>query len=251
MEATEQSSDHAVDHASPAITQDELKNIIEAALMVANAPLKIEDLAGLFNDYQRPTNAEIRTVLDILAADYSGRGIELKHVASGYRIQARSDYAEWLNKLWEERPPRYSRATLETLALIAYRQPITRGEIEDIRGVSVSSNIMRGLLEREWVRVLGHRDVPGRPAMYGTTKTFLDYFNLRSLDELPTLQELRDIDSINAELDLSDEAESASGNESDQHNHHEPASDLDTDDAESTGAVDGAIDETKAEDNQH
>lgn len=172
--------------------------------MVSGEPLKVEDIAGLFNDYQRPTNAEIRTVLDLLAADYAGRGIELKQVASGFRIQARTDYAEWLNKLWEERPPRYSRATLETLALIAYRQPITRGEIEDIRGVSVSSNIMRSLLEREWVRILGYRDVPGRPAMYGTTKTFLDYFNLRSLDELPTLQELRDIDSINAKLDLPD-----------------------------------------------
>lgn len=190
----------------PRLSQPKLKNIIEAALMVAGQPLKLDDLSSLFNAKEDqtavPTNAEIRSVLNQLAADYAGRGIELKKVATGYRMQAREDFSQWLNRMWEERPSRYSRATLETLALIAYRQPITRGEIEDIRGVSVSSNIVRSLQEREWIRIVGHRDVPGRPAMYGTTKTFLDYFNLASLDELPTLSELRDIDSINAELDL-------------------------------------------------
>lgn len=180
----------------------QLKRILEGALLAAGEPLSLERLADLFLDNERPSNAELRTALKELAVDFEGRGFELKEVASGWRFQVCEDLSEWVARLWEEKPARYSRALLETLSLIAYRQPVTRGEIEEVRGVSVSSNIIRTLLEREWVRVVGHRDVPGRPAMYATTKTFLDYFNLKTLDELPTLSEIRDLDKINAELEL-------------------------------------------------
>ncbi len=179
---------------------DRLKNIVEAALLAAGEPLNLDQLQRLFTEQEAPAREALRDALKQLAEDYEGRGIEIKEVGSGFRIQTRGEMSEWVSRLWEERPPRYSRALLETLALIAYRQPITRGEIEEIRGVSVSTNIVRTLLEREWVRVVGHRDVPGKPAMYGTTKQFLDYFNIKNLNELPTLAEIRDIDSINAEL---------------------------------------------------
>ena len=184
------------------MSEHSIKTIIEAALLAAGRPLTLDQMRALFPEAAAPEKGELREALGALAEDYAGRGIELKEVASGWRIQVRAELEPWISRLWEEKAPRYSRALLETLALIAYRQPITRGEIEDIRGVSVSSTIMKTLQEREWVRVVGHRDVPGRPAMYGTTREFLDYFNLKSLDELPTLQALRDIDSINAELDL-------------------------------------------------
>lgn len=180
----------------------QIKNIVEAALMVAGRPLNVDGLLGVFGDGARPERGEIREAVDALREDYAGRGIEVVEVASGYRIQASADLSDWLSRLWQERPPRYSRALLETLALIAYRQPITRGEIEDVRGVSVSSNIIRTMLERNWIRVVGHRDVPGKPEMFGTTREFLDYFGLRRLDELPSLAELRDLDSLNVELDL-------------------------------------------------
>jgi segregation and condensation protein B len=156
----------------------------------------------LFLDSEQPDRDDIRSAMNELTEDYKDRSIEIKQVASGYRIQVKEDYSEWVSRLWTERPSRYSRALLETLSLMAYRQPITRGEIEDIRGVSVSTTIIKTLLEREWIKVVGYRDIPGKPGMYGTTKKFLDYFNLKSLDELPTLAELRDIDSINAELDF-------------------------------------------------
>ena len=156
-------------------------------------------------NYRQPARAEIREVLKEIETDCGGRGFELKKVASGYRFQVRQEYGEWVGRLWDERPPRYSRALLETLALIAYKQPITRGDIEEIRGVAVSTNIMRSLLEREWVRVVGHRDVPGRPAIYATTKSFLDYFDLNSLEELPTLSDIKDLVEANEELDLEDE----------------------------------------------
>ena len=181
-----------------------LKHILEAALLAAGRPLTLEQMQNLFPEAEQPDKTELRDALKELDADYSGRGLELKEVASGFRVQVRQQLEPWISRLWEERTPKYSRALLETLALVAYRQPITRGEIEDVRGVSVSTNIMKTLQEREWVRAVGYRDVPGRPAMYGTTKEFLDYFNLKSLDELPTLAELRDIDSINAELNFSD-----------------------------------------------
>jgi segregation and condensation protein B len=184
--------------------ENELKQIVEAALLAAGRPLSLEQLQALFDPGSEPDKKQLREVLEQLAEDYAGRGIELKEVGSGFRTQVRSTYAPWVSRLYAERPPRYSRALLETLALIAYRQPITRGEIEDIRGVSVSSNIVKTLTEREWVRVVGHRDVPGKPALYATTKEFLDYFNLQSLSELPTLAEIRDLDSINRELELKD-----------------------------------------------
>ena len=183
---------------------EKINQIVEAALMAAGRPLKIDELISIFGDQERPGRDVIRGALDTLGASYEGRGIELKEVASGFRIQVRQEMADWLSRLWTERPPRYSRALLETLALIAYRQPITRGDIEDIRGVSVSTNIIRTLLERQWVRVVGHRDVPGKPAMYATTREFLDYFGLKRLDDLPSLAELRDFESFNVELDLAD-----------------------------------------------
>jgi segregation and condensation protein B len=179
-----------------------LKNIVEGALLAAGRPLSIDELLALFTDEDRPPRAEVRKALDTLDGEFKNRGIELKEVASGFRIQIKQDLSPWIARLWEERPARYSRALLETLALIAYRQPITRGEIEDVRGVSVSTHIMRTLQDRGWIRIVGHRDVPGHPEMFGTTREFLDYFSLKSLDELPSLAQLRDIESISAELDL-------------------------------------------------
>lgn len=179
-----------------------LKNVVEAALMCAGQPLEPNDILRLLDEQDRPSRKELSAVIDELAADFDGRAVELKKVASGYRIQVRSEYSEWLGRLGGQRSPKYSRALLETLALVAYRQPVTRGEIESVRGVSVSSNIVRTLLERGWVRIVGHRDVPGRPAMLGTTKEFLDYFGLTSLDELPALSELKDFESINVELEF-------------------------------------------------
>lgn len=181
---------------------DNLKQIVEAALLASGKAMTLDRMQNLFDEMERPGKKALRAVLQELAEDYQGRGIEVREVASGWRIQVTKACAPWVSRLWEEKPARYSRALMETLALIAYRQPITRGEIEDIRGVSVSSNIMRTLLEREWVRVVGHRDVPGRPSLYGTTREFLDYFGLKSLDDMPTLAEIRDLDAINEELNL-------------------------------------------------
>lgn len=181
----------------------QVKQIIEAALMAADTALNIDRLMQLFElDDQKPTREQIKEAIEILQDECEGRGIELKRVASGYRYQTRSGVQPWVARLWQEKPPRYSRALLETLSLIVYRQPITRGEIEEVRGVSVSSHIIKTLLEREWIRVLGHKEVPGRPALYGSTKQFLDYFNLKSLNELPSLAELTDLDQMHPELDL-------------------------------------------------
>ena len=179
-----------------------LKQIIEAALMASGEVLSIERLQLLFDEFEKPKSPAIKEALESLVEDYSERGIELVEVASGFRLQVRKDVAPWVTRLWDEKPQRYSRALLETMSLIAYRQPITRGDIEDVRGVAVSSHIIRTLLDREWVRVVGHRDVPGRPAMYATTKEFLDYFSLKSLDELPSLDEIREMDDANQNLDL-------------------------------------------------
>lgn len=180
---------------------ERLKQVLEAALMITESPLSLDRMMGLFEeDEDPPKRDKVRRTLEELEVDYENSGIELAQVASGYRFQARAELAPWMNRLFEERRPKYSRALLETLAIVAYRQPITRGEIEGIRGVAVSTGIIRTLLEREWVRVVGHRDVPGKPAVYATTKTFLDYFNLSSIDELPSLAELKDFDDLNADL---------------------------------------------------
>lgn len=179
-----------------------LKSILEAVLLASREPLSLEMLTTVFSDEERPSNTEISQSLEALNDDYAERGLELKEVASGFRIQVREDANPWVARLWEDRPQRYSRALLETLSLIAYRQPITRGDIEEVRGVSVRTNIIRTLQEREWIRVVGHRDVPGKPALFGTTKVFLDYFNLASLDDLPSLAEIKDMGSIEPELEL-------------------------------------------------
>ena len=167
-----------------------IKEIVEAAILAAEGPLSLKQLREIF-DEQSVSNLEIKKALLEIEKSCEGRGFELKKVASGYRFQVRVDYSDWVSKLWKEKTPRYSRALLETLALIAYRQPITRGDIEDVRGVSVSSNIIRTLIERDWIKIIGHREAPGRPALYATTKAFLDYFNLERLDQLPTLQETK------------------------------------------------------------
>jgi len=183
-----------------------LRNVIEAALLAAGRPVQPAELIQLFDENARPSNEQLRAAIDALAAEYRERGIELKETASGVRIQVRRELAAEVSRLWPERPARYSRALLETLALIAYRQPITRGEIEAVRGVAVNPNIVKTLLERNWVRVVGHRDVPGRPELLGTTREFLDYFGLRSLDELPPLSELKAVGDINLQLALGPEA---------------------------------------------
>jgi len=180
----------------------QLRNIVEGALLAAGQPLSLNRLKSLFDEAEEPEVEVLKQVLEQIAADCEGRGIELKEVGSGYRLQTRDEIAPWINRLWEEKPQKYSRALLETLALVAYRQPITRGDIEEVRGVAVSSHIIKTLTEREWIKVVGQRDVPGRPSLYATTRQFLDYFNIRSLDELPSLGEIRDLDDINKALDL-------------------------------------------------
>jgi segregation and condensation protein B len=182
----------------------EIKSIMEAALFAAHQPLPLAQLQELFADVEGVGLEQIRQGLEELARDFDGRGVELNEVASGYRFQVRREMHPFVAKLWTERQTRYSRSLLETLALIAYRQPITRGEIEQIRGVAVSTNTVRTLEEREWIRVVGYRDVPGKPALYGTTRQFLDYFNLVSLDQMPPLSELRDLEELTPELALGD-----------------------------------------------
>ncbi|MCZ6733500.1 MAG: SMC-Scp complex subunit ScpB [Gammaproteobacteria bacterium] len=178
----------------------ELKNIIEAALLAAGEPLTLDRMLSLFPAESRPSKREIGDALKMLEKDYEGRGIELKRAERSYRFQTREKYGEWISRLHQERPPRYSRALLETLAIIAYRQPVTRGDIEEIRGVSVSAELFRTLLVREWIHQVGHRDVPGRPGLYGTTCKFAEHFNLTSLDELPPLAEMRNLEEIGKEL---------------------------------------------------
>ena len=197
---------------------DKIKQIVEAAIFAADGPLDRDALLLLFDEQERPEKADLSRSLEQISEDYAERGIELKEVASGFRFQVRKDLGPWVSRLWQEKPPRYSRAILETLALVAYRQPITRGEIEEIRGVSVSSHIIKSLLERNWVRVVGHRDVPGRPAMFATTRQFLDYFDLKSLEDLPPLSEIKDLDKLNEELALSDAPDPDSGDRADDDN---------------------------------
>lgn len=228
------------------MNEQQMKMILEGALLAAGRALTLDDLLGLFEDDERPERDAVRAALTALQEDYAERSFVLKEVASGFRLQVKRELSPWISRLWLERPSRYSRALLETLALVAYRQPITRGEIEDIRGVSVSSSIMKTLQERDWIRVVGHRDVPGKPAMYGTSKPFLDYFDLKSLDELPTLAELRDIDSINAELDLREPGDNAN------REAHAASAELDANEPdgnpdEPASAADEAVDEDVVE----
>ncbi len=240
-----------------------LKNILEAILLAADRALTVVQFEALFElDEERPTRDEIRQALHEMADDYAPRGYELKQVASGFRLQVKQEYATWVGRLWEEKPARYTRALLETMALIAYRQPITRGEIEEVRGVSVSSNIVKTLLERDWIKVLGHKDVPGKPALYGTTKEFLDYFNLKSLDQLPTLAEIKDLDSIHPELALDeDSAENTSdgssedntdpsddnGNDTDTESLADTANGLNEDDTVEENHIDEVVEQHVAE----
>ncbi len=183
------------------MSEEELKNVVEAALLAAGRPLRVDDILQLFEGSGvSPERKQVREALAGLAQDWEGRALELVEVSSGFRLQVRKDFSIWMGRLWAERPPRYSRALMETLALIAYRQPVTRGEIEDVRGVGVSPNITRTLLEREWIRVIGHKETPGRPALFGTTATFLNDFGLKALDELPPLAEIRDLDKIPGDL---------------------------------------------------
>ncbi|MFB0988761.1 MAG: SMC-Scp complex subunit ScpB [Gammaproteobacteria bacterium] len=184
---------------------NKVKMIVEGLLLAAGRPLTLDNIIQVFSKDEQPDSKELKLVMDSIAEDCADRGFELKAVASGFRFQVKQELSDWVAKLWEERPPRYTRALLETLALVAYRQPITRGDIEEIRGVGVSSNIVRTLLDREWIRVVGHRDVPGRPAMFATTKQFLDYFNLKSLQDLPPLSEIKDLAVADPEFDLEDD----------------------------------------------
>ncbi|AQT59404.1 SMC-Scp complex subunit ScpB [Cellvibrio sp. PSBB023] len=208
-EGTRSSADDALmeEPATVPVTQmpvdaERLRQIIEGTILAAGQPMTVARMLDLFDEQVAPTKDEVLAALADIQAACEGRGFELKEVASGWRFQVRDNLAPWVNRLWEEKPQKYSRALLETLSLIAYRQPITRGDIEEIRGVAVSSHIMKTLLERDWVKVIGHRDVPGRPSLYATTRQFLDYFNLKSLDELPSLSEIRDLDELNPVLDL-------------------------------------------------
>jgi segregation and condensation protein B len=193
------------------MSESYVRNVIEAALLAAGTPLPVAELTRLFEDSARPSAQQVRAALAALAAEYSGRGIELKETASGFRIQVRRELAAEISRLWPERAARYSRALLETLALIAYRQPITRAEIEAVRGVAVNPNIIRTVIERNWVRVVGHRNVPGHPELLGTTREFLDYFGLQSLDELPPLAAIKAMGDVNLQLGLADEGALAAG----------------------------------------
>ena len=182
--------------------ENKLTQIIEAALLSASRPLSIEEIQKLFTEGDVPTTEEIKKALEEIESLCIKRGVELKRVSSGFRMQVKQSLSRYIAKLWEEKPQRYSKATLETLALIAYRQPITRGEIEEVRGVSVGTQLIRGILERGWIKIVGQRDVPGKPSLYATTKEFLDYFGLQHLRELPNLPDLPEIDSLDMELPL-------------------------------------------------
>ena len=224
---------------------NKVKMIVEGLLLAAGRPLTLDNIIQVFSDDEKPDRAELKAVMDSIAQDCNDRGFELMEVASGFRFQVKQDLSEWVAKLWEERPPRYTRALLETLALIAYRQPITRGDIEEIRGVAVSSNIIRTLMDSEWVRVVGHRDVPGRPAMFATTKQFLDYFNLKSLQQLPPLSEIKELDKVHREMDLEDELYNSRVLELPEDTIDENSLQPDYDDAEELLAVAEAIELSK------
>lgn len=233
------------------IAPELLRRIVEGALLAAGQPLTEDRLLSLIEEGERPEKADLQAVLQEIADSCAERGFELRQVASGWRFQVPEDLAPWVNRLWEEKAQKYSRATLETLAIIAYRQPITRGDIEEIRGVAVSSHIVKTLSERGWIKVVGQRDVPGKPSLYATTKEFLDYFNLRTLDDLPTLAEIRDIESLNQALDLGQLAEGAAApddgetaadsvEESVEENTEEGTEEIEAESAEDRAEVDGS-----------
>lgn len=224
-----------IDQPPQEIDADTLVKILEAVLISSGRPMSVNALAAIFLEEERPDNEQIRVALEAIALRCEERGFELKEVASGFRYQVRQTLSPWVARLSEERPQRYTRALLETLGLIAYRQPITRGDIEEIRGVAVSSTIIRTLLDREWIRVVGHRDVPGRPAMFATTRQFLDYFNLKNLQELPPLSEIRDLDQLNPELDL---GEDNGGRVLDLPDETETANDEDTEPVDEASLLD-------------
>ena len=184
------------------MNSDFLRQILEAAIMVSDKPMDVSHLEKLFDEKERPYRDEIRAALDEITTDCRDKGFELVKVSSGYRFQTKQSLSAWVSRVWEEKPKKFSRAMLETLVLIAYRQPTTRGDIESVRGVSVSSDIIRVLDERGWIRVVGHRDVPGKPELLATTKEFLDYFNLKSLDQLPSLAEIKDFTDVDPALEL-------------------------------------------------
>ncbi len=188
-----------------------LKNVVEAALLAAARPVPVSELLQIFDEQSRPTAKEMRAILDALAADYEGRGVMIKETANGFRFQVRNEFSYEVSRLWPDRPRKYSRALLETLALIAYRQPITRAEIEHVRGVAVNPEIIKTLMERNWVRVVGYRDVPGHPELLGTTSEFLDYFSLKSIEDLPPLAELKSLSDLNLQLPLPVAAEGGYG----------------------------------------
>jgi segregation and condensation protein B len=219
------------------MTDEKLQSILEAAIMAAGRPLTPGMMQKLFDEGEEPEISAIKKALTAIQSTYQTSGIELKEVASGYQFQAKSEFAHWLSRLWEERAPRYSRAFLETLALVAYRQPVTRAEIEDIRGVSASSHILKALQEREWIRILGYKEVPGKPALYGTTKVFLDYFNLKSLDELPTLAELKDLATQEAKLQVEIDFENGKTGLSTKNDEMEPSETSLTNDENETSSV--------------
>ena len=231
-----------------------VRNVIEAALLAAGRPLASDELVTLFDERDGSNADEVRAAIEALRSEYETRGLELVEVASGYRIQIRASVAQPVSRLWQERPTKYSRALLETLALVAYRQPITRGEIEQIRGVTVNPNIIKTLLERSWIRVVGHRDVPGKPELLGTTRDFLDYFSLQKLDDLPTLAQLKELEDLRVQLSLPGadpvlEADSAAG---DSAAAADSASDAASDDSVSDdpAADEPAADEAAAEDDE-
>ena len=233
---------------TPMIQGEQLKQILEAALLAVGQPLSHAQLGALFNDEERPPAGEISRALEQLSNDCANRGVELKKVASGYRLQVKQELNEWVSRLWKERPQRYSRALLETMALIAYRQPITRGEIESVRGVSVSTNIIRTLQEREWIRVVGHRDVPGKPALFGTTKIFLDSFDLQNLDDLPTLAEIRDMENLEPELQLEPAPPAADVRDPEHEASNESTDDSDLNDEQNQKMEDVAVNDIADDD---
>lgn len=238
------------------VSEEELPNVLEAMILASDQPLSLDRMLGVFDAESTPSKAMLRDALKVLDARYSGTALELVETASGWRLQTRQHYAPWIARLWKEKPPKFSRAMLETLALVCYRQPITRGEIEEVRGVSVSSNIVRTLIERGWIAEVGVREVPGRPTLFGTTRQFLDDLGLKSLDQLPSLPEIKDLDALDAALrELTGEsAELADANEASEKSAAEESDALDVNPEANAGTAEDSesiADATPNSDNQN